>query len=161
MRRRIGSAGAGWALLAIGLAAAPPASAIEAAGGRVQVHGFYEAQIRSIVRDFDFSDDWDLTQWWNILSIEIEADVAPDGWGPFDTVNVFGRIEVRYDCVWTRACSIFDSANAYGPHIGRLPKRLSDARRSGWAGTQWNGDISTSFVPATIGMMNPAIRPMS
>jgi hypothetical protein len=122
------------------LALAEPALALEALDGRLEVHGYYEAQIRSIVRDFDFSDDWDLTQWWNVLNLEIEAAVAPDGWGPFDSINVFGRIEVRYDCVWTRACSFFDSANAYGPHIGRLPKRLSDARRSGFAGTHWNGD---------------------
>ena len=57
--------------------------------------------------------------------LEIEANVAPDGFGPFDVISVFGRVEVRYDCVWTRACAIFDSANAYGySRIGKLPKRL-------------------------------------
>jgi hypothetical protein len=117
---------------------------------RVQVHGFYEAQIRSIVRDFDFSDDWDLTQWWNVLDLEIEWAVAPEGLGPFDTINVFGRIEVRYDCVWTRGCSFFDSANTYGPHIGRLPRRLSDARRSGYQGTNFAGDLRHYYeVPFT------------
>src|SRR4030095_1318891 len=120
--------------------AASPAAAVDAFDGRVQVHGFYEAQIRSIVRDFDFSDDWDLTQWWNVLDLEIEWAVVPEGFGPIDTINVFGRVEVRYDCVWTRGCSIFHSANTYGPHIGRLPGRLSDARRSGFQGTNWIGD---------------------
>jgi hypothetical protein len=120
---------------------APAANAVEALDGRVQVHGYYEAQIRSIVRDFDFSDDWDLTQWWNILSLEIEANVAPDGIGPFDVISIFGRIEVRYDCVWTGACSMFDSANAYRfSNAGKLPKRLSDARRTGYQGTNYMGD---------------------
>ena len=64
-------------VVATGALLAPASSAVEALDGRVQVHGYYEAQIRSIVRDFDFSDDWDLTQWWNILSIEVEANVAP------------------------------------------------------------------------------------
>ena len=130
-----------FALVLGGALATSPATAVEALDGRVQVHGYYEAQIRSIVRDFDFSDDWDLTQWWNILSIELEANVAPDGFGPFDVISVFGRIEVRYDCVWTGACSMFDSANAYRfSNAGKLPKRLSDARRTGYQGTNYMGD---------------------
>jgi hypothetical protein len=55
-------------------------------------------------------------------------------------VSIFGRVEVRYDCVWTRACTVFDSANAYGPHAAKLPKRLADARRGGYLGTLWVGD---------------------
>jgi hypothetical protein len=120
---------------------APAAKAISALDGRVEVHGYYEAQIRSIVRDFDFSDDWDLTQWWNVLNLEIEANVAPDGFGPFDVISVFGRIEVRYDCVWTGGCSMFDSANAYSfGRYGKLPKRLMDGRRTGYQGQHYMGD---------------------
>ena len=128
-------------LVALVAVAGRPAEAVEFADGRVEVHGYYEAQIRSIVRDFEFSDDWDLTQWWNVLALEVEWAVAPDGFGPFDTIDVFGRVEVRYDCVWTGGCSFFDSANTYGYNAQRLPKRLSDARRSGYAGTLWTGDI--------------------
>jgi hypothetical protein len=127
-------------LIALLFVAGRPASAIEFADQRIEIHGYYEAQIRSIVRDFEFSDDWDLTQWWNVLALEVEWAVAPDGFGPFDTIDVFGRVEVRYDCVWTGGCSFFDSANTYGYNIQRLPKRLSDARRAGWAGTNWTGD---------------------
>jgi hypothetical protein len=144
--------GAAWplAVLLLVFGAARPASGVDLLDRSVQIHGFYEAQIRSIVRDFDMSDDWDLTQWWNVFDVEIEWAAAPDGFGPFDNVNVFGRIEVRYDCVWTRACSMFDSANTYGPHIGRLPKRLSDARRSGYSGNLWIGDTRHYYdVPFT------------
>ena len=125
-------------LLVVGLRVAP-ASAVTALDGRVEVHGYYEAQIRGI--DRDFSENLDLTQWWNILSLEIEANVAPDGLGPFDVISVFGRLEVRYDCVWTGACTIFDSADAYrfSSH-GKLPKRLMDGRRTGYAGTNYIGD---------------------
>jgi hypothetical protein len=97
--------------------------------------------VRSLVRDFDFSDDWDLSQWWNILSLEVEANLAPDGFGPFDVISVFGRVEVRYDCVWTGGCSMFDSADAYAfSRHGKLPKRLMDARRTGYQGTNYIGD---------------------
>ena len=127
-------------LIALTALVSRPAAAIEFADQRVEIHGYYEAQIRSIVRDFEFSDDWDLTQWWNVLALEIEWAVAPDGFGPFDTIDVFGRVEVRYDRVWTGGCSFFDSANTYGYNAQRLPKRLSDARRAGWAGTHYTGD---------------------
>ena len=118
-----------------------PAGAVSAFDGRVEVHGYYEAQIRSLVRDFRLSDDWDLSQWWNVLNLEIEANLAPNGFGPFDVISVFGRIEVRYDCVWTGACTMFDSANAYAfSRYGKLPKRLIDSRRTGYQGTNYIGD---------------------
>ena len=146
--RRTRALGAAAALLAAALAG--PAGAVELFEDRVEIHGYYEAQIRSIVRDFDFSDDWDLTQWWNVLSLEFEWAAAPDGIGPFDTVNVFSRVEVRYDCVWTRGCAIFPSVDAYGDRIRKLPKRLSDARRSGYQGTNYMGDIRHYYdVPFT------------
>jgi hypothetical protein len=123
------------------VAASRPAAAVSAFEGRLEVHGYYEAQIRSLVRDFDISDDWDLSQWWNILSIEIEGNPAPDGWGPFDVISIFGRIEVRYDCVWTGGCTMFDSANTYAfSRYGKLPKRLIDSRRTGYQGTNYIGD---------------------
>ena len=82
--------------------------------GRVQVHGYYEAQIRSIVRDFDFSDDWDLTQWWNILSHRGRGEHRARRLRALRRdLRSSARVEVRYDCVWTGACSMFDSANAY------------------------------------------------
>ena len=117
------------------------AAAVDFADGRIEAHGFYEAQIRSIVRDYDFSDDWDLTQWWNIVNIEVEADVAPDGFGPFDLITLFARVEVRYDCVWTRACGIFHSADAYRiGHQRRIPKRLNDGRNTGFSANLFVGD---------------------
>jgi hypothetical protein len=128
-------------LLALALFAPAPAAAVEMLDGRIAMHGYFEAQIRSLVRDYDFSDDWDLSQWWNVLNLEIEANVAPDGWGPFDVISIFGRIEVRYDCVWTGGCSMFDSADAYAfSRYGKLPKRLIDARRTGYQGTNYIGD---------------------
>ena len=117
------------------------AKAVSAFDGRVEMHGYYEAQIRSLVRDYNLSDDWDLSQWWNVLSLEIEANVAPEGIGPFDVISLFARVEVRYDCVWTGACTLFDSANAYRfSRFGKLPGRLMDGRRTGYRGTNFIDD---------------------
>jgi hypothetical protein len=120
------------ALILLFGAASSPAAAFEFADGRVQVHGFYESQMRAIARNYSTSDDWDLTQWAHILNIEIEADIAPDGWGPFDLVSAFARVEARYDCVWTRGCGMFSSADTYGNRAARLPGRLGDGERAGY-----------------------------
>ncbi|MEN8183960.1 MAG: DUF1302 family protein, partial [Myxococcota bacterium] len=128
-------------LAAVFTALVPRAAlALDYFDGRLQIHGFYEAQIRAISRDF--SDDLDLTQWYNILNVEIEGDIVPDGWGPFDLVQAFGRVEVRYDCVWTHACSLFDSANTYGHRSisGRLPERMADGKRDGFTANMLTGD---------------------
>ena len=105
-------------LLLAGPCASRPAIAIDLVDGRVHVNGYLEAQLRTIARDFDASDDWDLTQWYNVLDVEIEADIAPDGWGPFSLVSAFARVEARYDCVWTHACGMFSSADTYGDRAG-------------------------------------------
>jgi hypothetical protein len=125
-------------LAALGLAAAP-GSAVSV-GDRIEVHGFVEAQIRAIQRDFG-GDDLDLTQWYNILNLEIEADVAPNGVGPFNLITMFARIEARFDCVWYQACHLFPSADAYRiRHQRKIPERLIDAKRTGFSSNNYIGD---------------------
>ena len=119
---------------------ASPAAAIEFWDGRLEIHGYYEQQIRTIANGFNASDNWDLTQWYHVLNVEIEADIAPDGFGPFDVISAFGRVEVRYDCVWTRGCGIFSSADTYGDRARRLPRRLLYGRRDGYTLSEFDGD---------------------
>jgi hypothetical protein len=136
-RRTCAALVAGFCLAILG----PAARAAEIAGVTVELHGSVELQLRSIARDFDMSDDWDLTQWYNVLSLEAEFDFAPEGIGPFDVLQAFMRVEVRYDCVWVRACGIFPSVDAYGDRARRLPGRVSDGRRAGYqVGTVFTGD---------------------
>ncbi|MDJ0785794.1 MAG: hypothetical protein QNK05_03235 [Myxococcota bacterium] len=123
------------------LVASTQAQAFEFFDGRLQVHGYYEMTVRSIWEDFTGANEWDLTQWYHVLNLEIEADIAPDGFGPFDLVSAFSRVEVRYDCVWRRGCWMFPSVNSYGDEAKRLPKYASDGRRSGFSGSQFLGDV--------------------
>jgi len=111
---------------------ASPAGAIEALDGRLQLHGFFEEQVRGI--DADFKENMDLTQWYHVLNLEAEADILPDGWGVITGLSTYARVEVRYDCVWTRACGIFRSANTFGNRAVKLPVRLGDGRYSNLAG---------------------------
>jgi len=133
-----------WAAMAMAVAAvlapARASRAVEAFDGRFQLHGFYENQTRVIARNFSAADDWDLTQWYQVLNLEMELDIAPDGFGPFDLISAYARVEARFDCVWDSACGIFPRVNTYGDRTRHLPKRLSDSRRAGYTGSQFTGD---------------------
>jgi hypothetical protein len=120
---------------------AAPAGAFEYFDGRLQVHGFFEEQIRGLADDFELSDDLDLAQWYHVLNAEVEYDFAPDGWGPFDILSGFVRLEARYDCVWTHACGMFSSADAFGNRARHLPGYKVSGKRSGMSGAAFVGDF--------------------
>ncbi len=122
------------------VASALPARAIDLWDGKVEIHGYYEQQVRSLWTDFSGSNDWDLSQWYHVLNLEIEADIAPDGFGPFDLVSAFARIEGRFDCVLRRGCYLLPNVDVYGDRPGRLPQRISSGRENGWVGTHYIGD---------------------
>jgi hypothetical protein len=128
-------------LFALSALVAPGAGAFEFFDGRLAVHGFAELQLRSIVADYEPQGDWDVTQWYNVLNVEVEWDVAPDGFGPFDLVSLFARVEARYDCVWNRACGLSRSVNTYGDRAEHLPRRLASTRGSGFTGEVFTGDV--------------------
>ena len=108
------------------------AGALEFAEGRVQIHGFGEEQVRAL--DRSFKEELDLAQWYNVLNVEMEFDIAPDGFGPVDLLEAFVRVEARYDCIWSRGCGMFPSVNTYGDRAKRLPKRLRSAEDRDFAG---------------------------
>jgi len=124
-----------WGLTLAGglaLAAAAPAGAFEAFDGRLQVHGFGEIQTRTIAEQYN--RDFDLVQWYNVLATEIEVDILPDGWGPFDLVSSYVRIEARYDCIYTNNCGTLPSLETYGDDAKRVPRRIGDAQDEDYAG---------------------------
>ena len=121
------------AVLVLGsLIAVPRAEALEAFDGRIQAHGFFEMQFRAI--DRNFKEELDLAQWYNVVNLEVEVDLLPDGWGPFNMLQSYVRVEGRYDCVWNRGCGMFRSVNTYGDRAKRLPVRLSDGMTHDYAG---------------------------
>ncbi len=132
LRSRLCTAAAAWAVLL----AASPAPAIEFFDGRMQIHGFYEMQVGVLAQNYDTVDGYNLAQWWHIANVELEWDMAPDGWGPFDFVSGYVRVEARYDCVWTKGCYMLPNYRSrYGDDATRLPNRISDANRFGLIGS--------------------------
>ena len=123
------AATAAW--LCVGIAT--PAASFEFFDGRVQLHGYFESQI--VVLSSGFSDDWDLVGWHQVLDLEAEFDIIQDTRGPIDLLSAYVRVEVRYDCVLTRACGMIKAVDSYGNRARRVPrKRLASARSYPHAG---------------------------
>lgn len=108
------------------------ARAIEALDGRVQAHGFFESQLR-VISD-DFREQYDLAQWYQVLNLELEVDILPDGWGAIDLMSAYVRLEARYDCVYSRGCGMFRTADTYGDRAKHLPTRISSAKKNTYHG---------------------------
>lgn len=89
--------------------------------GRFQFGGFVEHQLRGLADGFDPDESY-LAQSAFVLNVEPELDIVTDGWGPFDLVSAFGRIEVRYDCVFN-GCGTLGSARVFGDNAEASPAR--------------------------------------
>jgi len=100
--------------------------------GRIQVHGYTEMQLRGIADDFH-PENANLSQWANILNLEVEAAIAPDGIGPFDTISAFSRVLVRYDCIYT-GCGMLPTWRYYGDRANRVPRNLATGRDNPYSG---------------------------
>ena len=115
------------ALVVASLFLSSTAAAFEAFEGRVQAHGFFSSQMRAL--NADYSEDWDVSQWYMVFNLELELDLIQDRVGPIDLMSAFVRAEVRYDCIYSRGCGMFRSMNAYGDRSKSLPRRLMDQDR--------------------------------
>ncbi|MFP6564788.1 MAG: hypothetical protein VCC68_09945, partial [Myxococcota bacterium] len=120
---------------------APGVGAFEALDGRLQVHGFYAMQLRGM--SADWKDQFDMTQWYNVLNLEIELDLAPDGFEPFlDLASSYVRAELRFDCIYYNGCEVVRPMHTYGNDSRNLPGRLAGARQR--LATMGLGLVSTS-----------------
>ncbi len=132
-------------------------------GERIELHGFFESTVRTLSDDYQ-SHYWYLSQWSNVLNLEADLSLAPDGWGPFDLVEGFARVEVRYDCIWT-GCGVIDSYRHFGDRARFAPARnWSDGTTSGLTGVIPNPDVPKESVQhgtALIGVLDsPLLRPL-
>ena len=116
------------------LCVATRAHAVEFLDGRLQVHGFAELQVRAVSEKF--SEKADIAQWQHVLGLDIEADLAPQGWGWFDRLSATLRVEGQYDAIYSPGIRLFGGTSAYGKHAGRLPRHLRDARNANYAGSE-------------------------
>lgn len=120
------------ALAAI-LLAGRGAGAFDFFDGRIQIHGYGETTLRGMADDFH-PENAVASQWMNVLNLEFEAALAPDGIGPFDTISAFSRVLVRYDCIYN-GCGVVPTWRYYGDRANRVPRNLADGRTNPYNGT--------------------------
>jgi hypothetical protein len=120
------------ALVLIVFSAATSARAIDI-GKRISIHGYAESQLRMLAANYH-PDNAVLSQWMNVLNLEVEGDIAPDGIGPLDSLSVFGRVLVRYDCVYN-GCGMVPSWRYWGDRSTRAPRNLTNGRTNPYNGT--------------------------
>ncbi len=80
---------------------------------KFSIHGFYEARLLFTGEDLP-ANHVTFSQFRHVLSLELELSLFPDGFGPFDSMFMFTRVLASYDCIYTRACALFSSADSYG-----------------------------------------------
>jgi len=120
------------AALFLALAFAPAARAVDF-GKRFSIHGYGELQLRMLDANFQ-PENANLAQWMNVLNLEFEGDLAPGGMGPFDTLSVFSRVLVRYDCVYN-GCGMLPTWRYTGDRATRAPRNLTTGRTNPFNGT--------------------------
>ena len=126
---------------------------------RFDVHGYYEMRVFFGWEDFGTTDAWDLYGWQHVLDLEVEAQLAPKGFGPFTKISAFARAEVKFDCVYSHGCGVFDSANAFGRKPRKLPARIQHGQREGDAGTQETYDRRAYYFDDETRLDGAAIGP--
>jgi len=126
------------AALLLQVVAARGSGAADWLDGRVELHGHAESQARAMSEKFE--QELDLAQWYNVLNLELEADLLPRGVGTIDLLSAYVRVEGRYDAIYSEGFGLFHSIDTWGDRAHRLPKRLRDAEDQDHAGVTPTGE---------------------
>ncbi len=105
-------------VLLLGTGVARTASAFEwdlPGERKFSIHGFYETRLLFVGSELPINGaTW--SSFRHVLSTELELTLFPDGFGPFDSMFMFSRFLVSYDCIYTYSCGTFNSADSYGDY---------------------------------------------
>ncbi len=94
---------------------------------RVHLHGYYENQLRFIDDGFHTQRIYG-SRWANVLHLELETDIAPDGWGPFSSISSYVGLTGSYDCIWTQMCGLARNYPYWGNRARVAPQNDTNAR---------------------------------
>ena len=128
-------------LLLLALCAAPRvAGAGDYFDGRLSIHGYGELQLRALSQNYQ-SDRFYMSQWATVLNLEIEGNVAPNGFGPFSLIQTYTRIQARYDGIWT-GYGFAPTWRAFGDRAVEAPAtNWDDGRTNPYSGTIFVGGV--------------------
>jgi Protein of unknown function (DUF1302) len=109
------------------------ASAIDFLGGQIQIHGYAQESFRMMSDHFNLNSFY-VSQWATALDLELEGDLAPNGFGPFSQAKIYLRGLVQYDCVYTKLCGLSRSYDLFGDRAARAAPNFTNGRTPGYTG---------------------------
>ncbi|HTO53719.1 MAG TPA: hypothetical protein VMR50_10050 [Myxococcota bacterium] len=129
---------------------------------KFSIHGFYEARLLFVGEDLP-AHSVTFSQFRHVLNLEFELSLFPDGFGPFDSMFMYTRVLASFDCIYSRACGLFASADSYGDaarNAVRQPASLQEDARP--KSPFFGGLLKQDFVPGTMvdprQILNPSRR---
>ncbi len=149
--------------LLLGTTGRAPALEIELPAGReLRLHGFYEARLALAGEGVPLARG-SPERFRHALQLEVEVDLFPEGVGPFDTLRLYGRGVLAYECLYERACGLLRGADHFGG-ARRRPRRVpavfaGDARPSRVYVGGFHGRRVTALPQLTLERTRPVLSP--
>ncbi|HTY17746.1 MAG TPA: hypothetical protein VMH82_08460 [Myxococcota bacterium] len=124
-------------MTSVGVARADPDSD-PSLSERFSIHGYAEQQLRSISQDYR-TDRFYMSQWATVLNLELEGNIAPNGFGPFSLIQTYARIQARFDGIYT-GYGIAPTWRPFGDRAVEAPAtNWDDGRTNGYSGVIFVG----------------------
>ena len=149
----------------LGIARSARASALEwelPGERKLSIHGFYEMRLLFVGEDLP-ANDVTFSQFRHVLSSELEFQIAPDGFGPFDSMFLYARGLASFDCIYSHACGIWSSADSYGPGTPRVIRQPASLKQNVVnKAPYFGGLLPMKYLPGTLApsqeILNPSRR---
>src|SRR5258706_3150437 len=117
---------------------------------KFSIHGFYEARLLFTGEDLP-AHDVTFSQFRHVLNVEFELSIFPDGFGPFDSMFMFTRVLASYDCIYTRACGLFNSADSYGDDARKAVRQPASLKQNVVNKSPFFGGLlQQQYIPGTL-----------
>ena len=100
------------------------------------------------------------SQFRHVLSTEIEFQIAPDGFGPFDSMFLFARGLASFDCIYSRACGIWNSTDSYGGAYRKVVRQPASLKQNVMnKAPYFGGLLPYQYLPGTLAPAREVLNP--
>ena len=126
---------------------------------KLSIHGFYESRLLFVGSELPINGaTW--SSFRHVVSTEVELTLFPDGFGPFDSMFMFSRFLVSYDCIYSRACGVANSADSYvgqNRRAVRQPLSLTEDAKNN--APYFGGLLKTKYRPGSVTSSQEVLNP--
>jgi hypothetical protein len=126
---------------------------------KLSIHGFYEARLLFVGASLP-ANDVTFSQFRHVFSSEIEFSIAPDGFGPFDSMFLYARGLASFDCIYSRACGLWNSTDSYGGAHRKVVRQPASLKQNVInKAPYFGGLLPFKYLPGTLAPANEVLNP--